>query len=118
MTRPDNPATAWETTFRRLRSQYVRNGAERVTRIESALAALAVDRADPETLADLHREFHSLAGSGRIYGLADLSDIGRAAARDVFEFIRHRASPSDSDIERWRDVGDRIRAEFGAAGEG
>jgi chemotaxis protein histidine kinase CheA len=109
--------SSWDATYRRLRAGYVQNAAGRFERMANALTALEFDPSDAPAVESLQREFHGLAGSGRIYGFGCVSDLGRAAERDVAEAIARPIELSRGDIERWRRALDLIRAEFDSTAE-
>jgi hypothetical protein len=110
--------SSWDATYRRLRAQYVRNGAGRIERTERALSSVGEDPTNSTALTDLHREFHGFAGSGRIYGFAEVSAVGRDAERDVAALMATEAPPSLVDVERLRGRLDELRRLFAEAAEG
>jgi HPt (histidine-containing phosphotransfer) domain-containing protein len=74
----------------------------RIAALEVLRAALAGGRtpaAEAARLrADLHRELHSIAGSGRTFGLAGVSEAARAAE----VFVEHRCpAGSAPDAAAW-----------------
>jgi hypothetical protein len=109
--------SSWDTTFIRLRAQYVRNAAGRVARIAEALDRLAATSDDAVALASLYREFHGFAGSGRIYGFADVSTSARTAEQEVAKQIMNDDAPTPDDLDRWQAVLAAIRTEFTKAAE-
>jgi chemotaxis protein histidine kinase CheA len=104
--------SSWDATYRRLRIQYVRNATGRIERTERALTAVGADPSNATALTELHREFHGFAGSGRIYGFADVSAIGRDGERDVAALITNNESPSPAALARLHELLDRLRALF------
>jgi chemotaxis protein histidine kinase CheA len=108
---------SWDATYRRLRSQYVRNAAGRVERTVCSLNAVTENPADAKALTDLHREFHGFAGSGRIYGFDEVSRIGREAEQYVAAMIKRGEHPSPRDVERCRAFLDQLRGLFDDANE-
>jgi chemotaxis protein histidine kinase CheA len=51
----------------------------RIAALETLRAGLAGAQAPPAAVAELHRELHSIAGSGRTFGLAGVSEAAHAA---------------------------------------
>jgi chemotaxis protein histidine kinase CheA len=106
---------SWDATYQRLRDQYVRNAEGRLARVAYAIALLEAAPADKAALADLHREFHGLAGSGRIYGFDEVSALGRTGEREIAEALQQEATPTLDDLARWRGLLERVRSQFDAA---
>jgi chemotaxis protein histidine kinase CheA len=75
-------------------AEYRASLAPRIAALEALRGDLASGKAPAARVADLHRELHSIAGSGRTFGLARVSEAARAAEAFV-EAARAAASPPD-----------------------
>lgn len=67
---------AWDAALADLRAEYLAEAPERLGRGRAALAQLGQGSA--EAAQDLHRVFHGFAGSGRTYGLDQVTELGLA----------------------------------------
>ena len=60
-------------------AEYRAGLAPRIAALEALRGDLASGKAPAARVAELHRELHSLTGSGRTFGLARVSEAARAA---------------------------------------
>jgi HPt (histidine-containing phosphotransfer) domain-containing protein len=86
-------------------SEYRASLGPRIAALEDLRGALAGARALPagaaEMRATLHRELHSIAGSGRTFGLAGVSEAARAAEIFVEQRCTTGATP---DASAWEEL--------------
>ena len=82
-------------------AEYRASLAPRLAALEALRGELASGKASPARVAELHRELHSIAGSGRTFGLAGVSEAARAAEA----FVEQR-SAAGLDAAAW----ERLRA--------
>ena len=66
----------WQETYGELKEQYVKRSAERVAKIVEMLGLLIERPTDMDVVTQLGRQFHWLAGSGSMYGFAQVSALG------------------------------------------
>ena len=94
-------------------SEYRASLGPRIAALESMRGALAGAQASPAGVAELHRELHSIAGSGRTFGLAGVSEAAHAAEL----FVEQRcAAGSVPDAAAWEQL--RVLLQELAAGCG
>ncbi len=120
---------AWDEALGELRRQYLAGCRGRLARIDLGLARLggeapdgvsldgaAPDGAAPDgaALAALRRELHSLAGSGAVYGLPEVSRLGDQGERHCLALAER--SGGEGDLAALRRTVEALRAEI-AAGE-
>ena len=82
-------------------SEYRAGLAPRIAALEVLRGELASSKAPAARVAELHRELHSLAGSGRTFGFARVSEAARAA--EAFVELRVAAG-SAPDAAAWEQL--------------
>ena len=86
-----------------MRAEYRESLPARLARIESLRLELAGGAAAAARIAELYREVHSIAGSGRTFGYPALTDAARAAEA-FLEPYRAGAAPGAADWARLRPL--------------
>jgi HPt (histidine-containing phosphotransfer) domain-containing protein len=79
-------------------AEYRQGLPRRIVEIESLVRALARDAVAPSRLADLKRELHSLAGSGRMLGVPAVSASAAAGESFLEPFCRQGTIPG---VDEW-----------------
>jgi HPt (histidine-containing phosphotransfer) domain-containing protein len=92
-----------EDPFAELRAEYRASLPPRLERIESLLASLVAGEVAAAQRRELERELHSIAGSGRTFGLPAVSAAARAAEALLEQ-------PGEPDWSRIRDLLAQLRA--------
>lgn len=87
----------WNETFGELKEQYVRRSTERLGKIVEMVAILTDKPGDAETVKDLARHFHWLAGSGTMYGYPAVSMLGSEGESHCEQVIRGTLPQADVD---------------------
>lgn len=85
--KPD-PLTSKMDQMARLRATFVAQLPGRIATIRHLFDEVAVDREDRGKVADLHRHFHNLKGTGGAFGFVDLAAsaaLGEAAIAELFD---------------------------------
>ena len=82
-------------------AEYRASLAPRIAALEVLRGELARGEASPARVAELHRELHSIAGSGRTFGLAGVSEAASAAEAFV---EKRRAAGSPLDAAAWEPL--------------
>jgi len=75
-------------------SEYRASLAPRIAALEALRGELASGKGFPARIAELHRALHSIAGSGRTFGLPRVTEAARAA--EAFVELRCAGSPPDA----------------------
>lgn len=91
-----------EDPFAEVRAEYRASLPPRLERIERLLASLADGSASATQRRELERELHSIAGSGKTFGLPAVSAAAKAAETLLEQ-------PGEPDWEQARDLVARIR---------
>lgn len=82
-------------------SAYRASLAPRIAALEALRGELAAGKTSPERVAELHRELHSIAGSGGTFGLAAVSEAASAAEA----FLEKRTTAGSSlDAAAWEQL--------------
>ncbi len=111
----------WDETLVELKRQYLSGCTGRLRRMDACLHRLdgpETPDAAGEALAEVHRELHSLAGSGSIYGLPAISRLGALGerrCREIFEQATDRAGATPLERAELQQTIDALRAEIEAA---
>lgn len=101
-----------EQTLDRLRKEYRRGSADRIAKLEQALSRLEQNLSDADALKELRRHFHSLAGTGSIFGFPRLSELGLRGERVCDALIAGKSAPTSSELNQWRELLEALRAEL------
>jgi diguanylate cyclase (GGDEF)-like protein len=102
----------WQQTFGELKEQYVRRSAERLTKIVEMLGQLFQRPADTELLRQLRQHFHWLAGSGTMYGFAEVSTLGNEGEQLCEQLLRENRTPDGSTLEHLKRLLNTLSSEF------
>ena len=87
-------------------SEYRASLAPRIAALEALRGDLASGKAPAARVAELHRELHSIAGSGRTFGFPRVSETARAAET----FVEQRcAAGSEPDGAAWEQLKTLLR---------
>lgn len=84
-----------------LRVAYVQHLPGKLQEVRESLDAWVASQ-DADELFKLYRLAHSLAGSGAIYGLAEVSEKARAMEHFVKPFAEKKAQAAAADVETMR----------------
>jgi HPt (histidine-containing phosphotransfer) domain-containing protein len=85
-----------------LRDQYARQLPTRLAELESGLAWLSEDPGNDRLLALLHRQVHSLTGSGASFGYPELSRSARSLEHFLKSLVNSGETLSDSNLAQIR----------------
>ncbi|HEY9713114.1 MAG TPA: Hpt domain-containing protein, partial [Chroococcales cyanobacterium] len=91
---------AWREAFTQLKGQYISRSGQRLEQIGALLAALAKQPEDFENLRQAMRHFHWLAGSGGIYDLPIISDVGGHGEGLCDQLLTARKPISPADVNK------------------
>jgi len=81
-------------------SEYRASLAPRIAALEALRGELASGEASPARVAELHRGLHSIAGSGRTFGVPHVSEAARAAEA----FVELRCAGGTPDAAAWEQL--------------
>ncbi len=87
----------WKETFGELKEQYVRRSSERLGKIVEMVSILIEKPGDIDTVKQLTRHFHWLAGSGTMYGYPAVSMLGSEGESHCEQVIRGTLPQADVD---------------------
>ncbi len=106
-----------EEEFRRgldaIIAEYQKSLPQRFAEIERLVHALAGDATAHSCLADLKRELHSLAGSGKTFGLPAVSESAAAAESFLEPFCEQGTIPGLSEWARFEPLFDALKRSAG-----
>jgi diguanylate cyclase (GGDEF)-like protein len=102
----------WQETFGELKEQYVKRSAERMSKIVEILGVLIERPSDMDVVTQLGRQFHWLAGSGSMYGFAEVSALGAEGEHFCENILRSKKTPSSQDLTRLKHILNTLSAEF------
>src|SRR5271170_2788870 len=102
----------WQETFGELKEQYVKRSSERIAKIVEVLAQLIENPSDLEIVSQLGRHFHWLAGSGSMYGYAEVSSLGAEGEQFCAAILRSKKAPTHADLSRLKHILNRLASEF------
>lgn len=102
----------WQDTFNELKTQYMQRSTEKIALIQEGLRQLAKSPADVTLLRDLMRQFHWLAGSGGIYGFAQVTKLGMHGERLCDELLHAERQVGREDWEKLRALADSVQSAF------
>lgn len=102
----------WEETYGELKDQYVKRSSERVAKIVEMLGLLIERPTDMDVVTQLGRQFHWLAGSGSMYGFAQVSVLGAEGENFCEGILRLRRAPTNDDLTRLKHLLNSLSAEF------
>src|SRR5688500_18317971 len=107
---------SWEETLRELRAGYLRESTAKLDGLSAAIDELEATPGDEAPKADVLRRFHAFAGSGRTYGFPQVSALGLEGETRCAAFLEESQTPAAADFQGLRDIVQRMRREFQAAG--
>ncbi len=87
-----------------LRGRFRETTRIRLDEMASLLAALERDPRDAESLRNLARHFHGLAGMGGTYGFPRVSELGDEAEGALLPLVKRGASPGAPLVARWKEM--------------
>jgi diguanylate cyclase (GGDEF)-like protein len=102
----------WQETFGELKEQYVRRSSERISQIVDVLGQLIERPGDLEIVSQLGRHFHWLAGSGSMYGYAEVSHLGAEGEQFCAGLLRTKKAPTNNDLARLKQLLNTLASEF------
>lgn len=100
----------WQDTFNQLKTQYMQRSAEKLELIIELLRGLAKNPNDVNSLRDLMRHFHWLAGSGGIYGFAQITKLGTHGERLCEGLLAEERKLTSEDWQRLKALVDSVSA--------
>lgn len=98
---------AFKRQLEELSAEYRRDLPEKLARIDALWRELAWGAPQPDRLAGLQRELHSIAGSARTFGIAGVSEAAAAAESFLEPFARRGKAPAagrKAEFERLLDL--------------
>ena len=101
--------TDLEAEMRALSADYASRVPDKLAQIEQAWERLPADRWDEGGFYLLHRMVHNLAGSGRTFGFAMLSDVAHGLEAHLGELAQAKTVPDSAERERMRTLLDALR---------
>ncbi len=93
-----------------LRASFVSRSNAHLEEARGWLDTLAASPGDGETLRQLMRFFHNLAGIGGVYGFPQVTVLGRDGEVRCIERLRTSTDPTAVDVRAWRRQLDALRA--------
>ena len=88
---------AWQQTFAHMKSQYIVKSIQRLEQIDTLIAALDQLPSDLDVMRQVMRHFHWLAGSGGIYDMPTITDVGGHGEKYCDDIINSKAIFQDID---------------------
>jgi HPt (histidine-containing phosphotransfer) domain-containing protein len=101
--------TDLEAELQALSADYAARIPDKLAQIERAWEGLPADRWDEEGFYLLHRMVHNLAGSGRTFGFASLSDVAHRLEAHLRELAQAKTVPDGAERESIRTLLDELR---------
>jgi len=102
----------WQETFGELKEQYVRRSAERLSKIIEILSSLFQRPSDADLVVQLRQAFHWLAGSGTMYGFAEVSAKGAEGEALCESLLKNQRTPDGNDLEKLKQLLNQLSSEF------
>ena len=102
----------WQDTYKELKSQYVQRSKEKMEQVAHGLDHLVKNPQDLESLRELMKQFHWLAGSGGIYGYPQVTKLGTHAERICDQLINESRGIVRDDLEKISSLIDSIQSAF------
>jgi diguanylate cyclase (GGDEF)-like protein len=102
----------WQETFGELKEQYVKRSAERISKIVEMVGLLIERPNDLDVVSQLGRQFHWLAGSGSMYGFAEVSALGAEGEHFCEGILRSKTMPTNRDLTRLKHILNTLSTEF------
>lgn len=99
----------WQETFGELKEQYVRRSSDRLGKVVETMTVLFKNPTDIESVKQLARHFHWLAGSGSMYGFPQISALGAEGEAHCEAVIHGREG---LDIERLKGIMNELAEQF------
>ncbi len=93
---------AWQQTFAHMKSQYMVKSIQRLEQIDTLIAALDQIPSDLDVMRQVMRHFHWLAGSGGIYDMPTITDVGGHGEKYCDDIINSKAIFQDVDRKHIR----------------
>ena len=106
--------SALPRTLEDLRANFVRSSLEKTARARERVAALEAAPGDEETLEELMRFFHSLAGIGASHGFVAVTALAKEGELECVGLRRVGAKPGPGEIDNWRRLVDALEHELRA----
>lgn len=88
---------AWNQSFAQMKAQYIIKSTQRLEQIDTLIAALEQMPSDIDVMRQVLRHFHWLAGSGGIYDLPTITDVGCHGEKYCDNIIANKAIFQDGD---------------------
>jgi HPt (histidine-containing phosphotransfer) domain-containing protein len=101
--------TDFEAELQALSADYAARIPDKLAQIEQAWVGLPADRWDEEGFYLLHRMVHNLAGSGRTFGFALLSDVAHRFEAHLRELAQAKTVCDSAERQRIRTLLDELR---------
>ncbi|MGZ5444532.1 MAG: diguanylate cyclase [Thermoanaerobaculia bacterium] len=99
-----------------LRRRFRETSRIRLDEMASLLATLERDPRDAESLRNLAKHFHGLAGMGGTYGFPRVSELGDEAEAELLPLVKRSAAPGPSLVARWKEILGEMRRELEETG--
>ncbi|HXO20925.1 MAG TPA: diguanylate cyclase [Thermoanaerobaculia bacterium] len=106
---------AWDEDLQELRGEFVQFSRLRLEKMAQRLARCGGAAADRQALDELQRDFHSFAGSGATFGLAQISLRGVEGERICTALFARGTDPDRAEIDRLRSLLELLAADLRAA---
>src|SRR5215469_4138124 len=102
----------WKETFGELKEQYIKRSAERLSKIVEIFTSLFQRPGDRDLLIELRTAFHWLAGSGTMYGFAEVSAKGAEGEALCEALLKDQRAPDANDLEKLKQLLNQLSSEF------
>ena len=102
---------SWALAMDDIRADYRRGSTEKLAAIARSIERLE-KHGRPDTLDELRRRFHGLAGSGLTYGFPGVSVAGRRGEDLCRAVARDGGPPPAETLAAWRRLLEALRREF------
>ncbi len=105
---------AWQSSFKEIQEQYLKNSRERVSNLIELLSLVNQDPENYQILKKLAHHFHVLAGSGTMYGFPKVSQLGLDGEKFCEQYTSKSYSTSlkPIDTEKLKEIINGIVASF------
>ena len=100
----------WDSTLAGLRVAFLERAPDLADEAAVALGRMLDDSTSREALVALRLAFHKLVGSAGTYGFSEIAAAASDAEAICRVFLDSVTTPSDEDLDHWRDAIERIRA--------
>jgi diguanylate cyclase (GGDEF)-like protein len=109
--------STWNEAIAELQVEYLREAPAKIEGLDAHIDHVAQAPSDNDALSGLLRLFHSFSGSGRSYGFAAVSDLGRDGESRC-NAVRFSGRATPNDVRYWRGLAAQLRTELSHAAQG